>query len=61
MEVYIPPAVDWYEFNTKLWVPSKGKQEILTKPENIPVYIKAGTILPLKVIALLVIVVFNHL
>ena len=49
MEVYIPLASDWYDFNTKLWIDAKGKQQIALSKEHLPVYIKAGSILPLKV------------
>lgn len=50
MEVYIPLASDWYDFNTKLWIDAKGKQQIALSKEHLPVYIKAGSILPLKLL-----------
>ncbi len=46
-EVYFPKDTEWYDFYTGRYMAGNGKQTVAAPYERMPLFVKAGTILPI--------------
>lgn len=48
MTVYLPAGTDWYDFYSEERLPGGGRVQVRLRQDRIPVFVRAGSILPLR-------------